>query len=86
MSTLAPENARALNVTFEAEMLVVRLRDGRAIHVPIAWYPRLQNASLSQRNDWRLIGEGIGIHWPQLDEDLSVHAMLVPPQAAGQRR
>ncbi len=59
-------------------MLVVRLRDGRIIHVPLQWFPTLRDATDAQRADWRLIGGGIGIHWEQLDEDVSVRGMLAP--------
>ena len=54
----------------------VRLLDGREISVPLEWFPRLRNASEKQRRHWRLIGTGVGIHWPELDEDLSIPALL----------
>jgi hypothetical protein len=57
-------------------MIHVQLRDERIVSVPLSWFPRLKNASLSQREHWRLIGSGIGIHWPDLDEDISVAALL----------
>ncbi|MCI0667031.1 MAG: DUF2442 domain-containing protein [Methylococcaceae bacterium] len=54
----------------------VDLSDGRTISVPLAWYPRLTHASRSEQNNWRLIGKGYGIHWEDLDEDISVEGLL----------
>ena len=56
--------------------LVLRLSDGRTISAPLAWFPRLLHATPEQRNNWRLIGKGVGIHWPDLDEDISVESLL----------
>jgi uncharacterized protein YjbJ (UPF0337 family) len=56
--------------------LVVALADGRTLSVPLVWYPSLLNASAAQRSDWELIGDGEGIHWPQIDEDLSAEGLL----------
>lgn len=58
------------------EVLSVNLADGRRLMVPLAWFPRLIHASPSQRRNWRLIGDGLGIHWPDIDEDLSVEGLL----------
>ena len=68
--------AQQLVVTDAA--LTVGLTDGRTISVPLAWYPRLLHGTLAERNNWRLIGgkEGLGIHWPDLDEDISVENLL----------
>lgn len=55
---------------------MVSLKDGRVISVPLAWYPRLLKANQAQRSNWRLIGPGYGIHWPDIDEDLSTEGML----------
>ena len=66
----------AIDVSFNDKQLVVHLEDGRIICVPMWWYPRLYNASDAERADWRFIGRGMGIHWPQIDEDLSVRGML----------
>jgi hypothetical protein len=66
----------ATNVRFDEEMLRVQLADRREISAPLAWFPRLQNATPEQRAHWRLIGKGIGIHWDDLDEDLSVAGLL----------
>lgn len=67
--------ARAVEVSVTADMLHVRLADGRELGVPVAWFPRLQAAPLSARNRYRLIGGGL-IHWPDLDEDISVEGLL----------
>jgi hypothetical protein len=66
----------AVSVTFEAERFVVELSDGRAIAVPYAYSPRLLDATKEQRADYVLIGRGDGIHWPLIDEDLSVAGLL----------
>jgi len=58
------------------DTLTVDLADGRTISVPLAWYPRLQNGSRKERSNWRMIGKGEGIHWPDLDEDISVENLL----------
>jgi hypothetical protein len=66
----------AKGVTVTAETLVVELSDGRALWIPLAWYPRLAHGSAEERADWQLIGGGQGIHWPRLDEDISVEGLL----------
>jgi len=68
--------AKASEVWFDANMMHVRLLDGREISVPLEWFPKLRNASEEQRKKWRLIGRGIGIHWKDLDEDISVASLL----------
>jgi hypothetical protein len=79
MSTL-PVNqqseARAESVTFETDSFIVQLNDGRALSVPYAWFPRLADATAEQRAEYKLTGRGRGIHWPQVDEDLSVAGLL----------
>ena len=79
MSTLATElrepRVQGLNITEDS--VVVDLLDGRTISVPLAWYPRLLHATPEERNRWRLIGNGEGIHWPALDEDLSIDSLLL---------
>lgn len=67
----------ATNVVITDDTLAVDLSDGRTISVPLAWYPRLVHASQNERMMWRLIGRGEGIHWPELDEDISVEALIV---------
>jgi hypothetical protein len=68
--------ARAQRVRLTEDALVVDLVDGRTVSVPLAWYPRLSHGSHAERGHWRLIGEGEGIHWPDLDEDISVEGLL----------
>jgi hypothetical protein len=79
MSTLAVEIRApvAEGVVVTEDTLVVELADGRTISAPIAWYPRLLHGSPEERNNWRLIGKGEGIHWPDLDEDISVEGILL---------
>ena len=72
-------NAQALNVEFVDASIRVILDDGREISAPLAWFPRLRDASDAQRANWRLIGQGEGVHWPDLDEDVSVNALLGLP-------
>ena len=67
----------AQDVRFDDDNLVVALDDGRTIAVPLAWFPRLFHATPAERNEWRWIGRGIGIHWPQLDEDIAVEDLLL---------
>ena len=78
MSTLANKttNVLASKVWFSKDMLYVLLLDGREIGVPLLWFPRLRQATEEQLNNWRLIGNGVGIHWDSLDEDISVSALL----------
>ena len=66
----------AVDVRTTGDTLQVVLADGREISVPLAWFPRLLNAKEEQRRQWRLIGGGIGIHWPLIDEDISVESLL----------
>lgn len=77
MSTSATErHAFATGVSVSEEALVVELDDGRTVSVPLAWYPRLARGTAAERAHWRLIGRGEGIHWPDLDEDISVDGLL----------
>ena len=66
----------AADVKYTRDALVVVLEDGRQISVPLAWFPRLENATPTQRKNWRLIGGGIGIHWEDIDEDVSIESLL----------
>lgn len=75
MSSLTAD-VRAQNVVITADSLTVDLNDGRSISVPLAWYPRLLHGRPEERNNWRLIGNSEGIHWPDLDEDISVENLL----------
>ena len=74
--------AVATNVLVSEDTLSVELADGRTISAPLAWYPRLANGSLAERNSWRLLGGGLGIHWPELDEDISVANLLAGQPSA----
>ena len=77
MTTSAPMvDTRAKAVEVRADELEVLLADGRRICVPLTWYPRLLNATPEQRNNFELLGDGNGIHWPDVDEDLSVAGLL----------
>ncbi len=78
MNTLKIEmHPVAERVDFTDAELVVSLLDGRTISVPIAWFPRLSQASKEQLEDYQLLGDGEGIHWPQIDEDLSIKGLLL---------
>ena len=79
MSTLHIRTAQAKNVYFDVERLHVELADGREISVPLSWFPRLQNATNEQRQQWELIGPGLGLHWESIDEDISVAGLLGLP-------
>lgn len=68
--------ARASEVWFDASMIHIRLLDGRELSVPLEWFPRLRDATDEQRKKWRLIGKGVGIHWEDIDEDISVASLL----------
>ncbi len=82
MSISAPEQPRATTVNVIDGELVVHLEDGRTVHVPLEWFPRLRDAAPEELAEWRLIGRGVGIHWPKLDEDISVRGLLLPLQVA----
>jgi hypothetical protein len=79
MSSLAVDIGipQATSVVVTSDELTVDLVDGRTVSVPLSWYPRLVHASENERNNWRLIGYGEGIHWPDLDEDISIENLLV---------
>ena len=70
------KEALAQRVATNEEALTVDLADGRTITVPLAWFPRLAYGTPEERANWRLIGGGVGIHWPDLDEDISVESLL----------
>jgi len=72
-------SAVAKGVTFTADRMSVQLQDGRELSVPLAWFPRLLNATQQEREQWRLIGAGEGLHWEALDEDISVPRLLGLP-------
>ena len=75
MAISAPDE-RVKGVEITEDTLTVALMDGRTISVPLAWYPRLLGASEAQRKNWRIGGGGYGIHWPDVDEDLSTEGLL----------
>ena len=79
MNTVAIElrEVVAENVIVTKDALKLELADGRTVEAPLAWYPRLLHGSPKERNRWRLIGGGEGIHWPDLDEDISVENVLL---------
>ena len=80
------QGAKAQQVLFTEDSLTVDLVDGRTISVPLAWYPRLFHGTPEERRNWRLIGQGEGIHWPELDEDISVENLLAgKPSGESQR-
>lgn len=68
--------SRVMNVCIDDDRLTVDLMDGRSISVPVAWFPRLAAGTTEQRQNWELCGAGYGIHWPELDEDLSTEGLL----------
>ena len=77
MSTLAIRlDPHAVDVIFEEAALHIILADGREISAPLEWFPRLRDATQAQRQHWRLIGKGIGVHWPDIDEDISVTTLM----------
>ena len=77
MNTLAVKiEPRVIDLSFSQNSLHFVLADGREISAPLEWFPRLRNANDKQRKNWRLIGKGIGIHWEDIDEDISVKSLL----------
>ena len=77
MSTLAIRlDSHAVDVIFANEALHLVLADGREISAPLAWFPRLRDANEAQRKNWRLIGKGVGVHWPEIDEDIAVSTLM----------
>ena len=78
MNTLVTEVRTTLaeSISVTEDSLIVDLNDGRTVTVPLAWFPRLLSGSDEERKDFRLIGKGEGIHWPQLDEDISVEGLI----------
>jgi len=67
---------RATDVTVTGDSIRVVLADGREVTVPLEWFPRLRKATPAQRKKWRLVGKGIGIHWEEIDEDISIESLL----------
>ncbi len=69
-------DATAIDVTVTSDRVIVALADGRELSAPLAWFPRLLEATEEQRQKWRLIGRGQGIQWPEVDEDISIAGLL----------
>lgn len=76
VSTIEIDVPLAVNVSVSQDTLNVDLRDGRSLSVPLAWHPRLAYGSMAERDNWRLIGGGEGVHWQDLDEDISVLGLI----------
>jgi hypothetical protein len=76
MRTLAEKIPKAVDLWFTEEMLYVRFEDGREVGTPLDWLPKLKAASVIQRSHWRFIGQGVGIHWEDIDEDISVRGLI----------
>jgi hypothetical protein len=77
ISAIEIGSVKAQSATISEDALIVDLNDGRTISVPLAWYPRLLNGNPEERHNWQLIGMGEGIHWPDLDEDVSVENLVL---------
>ena len=82
-SSATSPDPRAQRVQFAQEELIVDLVDGRRVSVPLTWFPRLLHATPAQRNKWELLGDGEGIHWIEIDEDLSIVGLLRGTPAPG---
>lgn len=77
MRTLAIKfDDHAIDVSFSKDSLHFVLADGREISAPLEWFPRLRDAAEADRENWRLIGNGIGVHWPEIDEDIAVGTLM----------
>ena len=84
MTSSAPDvDPRAIEVAVSEDELTVVLADGRRIAVPLAWFPKLLNATADERSKFEILGGGVGIHWPKIDEDLSVEGLLRGIRAPG---
>lgn len=79
----ATADPRAEDIEVTNDELIVRLADGRTVTAPLVWFPRLLEATVKQRSRWELVGDGEGIHWPDIDEDLSVAGLLRGTTAPG---
>jgi len=77
MSTIAIKvEPKVVDLSFTSDALKVILADGREISAQLEWFPRLRDANVKQRKNWRLIGKGIGIHWEDIDEEISINSLL----------
>jgi hypothetical protein len=70
------KSKNAINIAFDNSKMIIFLEDGRELSVPLEWFPRLRKATEEQLNKWRLIGKGEGIHWEEIDEDISIENLL----------
>ena len=88
MSSSQTKNSpvKAIALTITGDTISIDLDDGRSISAPLSWYPRLYHANIKERNNWILIGEGHGIHWPDLDEDVSIQGILEGNQSSESQR
>ena len=88
MSTLIKElqAAKAIDANVTEDNLIVELDDGRAISIPLMWYPRLWHGTMAERQNWRMIGKGRGIHWPDLDEDISIEGLILGRRSGESQR
>ena len=82
MQTTPLNEVRAINVIITHDTLTVDLDDSRTLSVPIGWYPRLAHGTPEERSNYRLVGKGMGIHWPDLDEDIGVMGLLLGKKSA----
>lgn len=73
---ISNKSSVASNVSFSKDMMIISLEDGRELSIPLEWFPRLRNASKKQLENWRFIGKGEGVHWIDLDEDISIEHLL----------
>ena len=81
MNTSISVEAKIEKIKLTSKELIVHLVDGRKMEVPLGWFPKLLKATVRQRNRYRLIGNGIGVHWPDIDEDLSISGLLATPHS-----
>ena len=88
MNTLVNELqlVKAIEVSVTEDNLVVELEDGRILSIPLTWYPRLWHGTTAERQNWRMIGDGMGIHWPDLDEDISIEGLILGRRSGESQR
>lgn len=88
MSTLVKDlqAVKAIEVKVTEDNLVVELDDGRTLSIPLTWYPRLWHGTMAERQNWRLIGDGMGVHWPDLDEDISIEGLILGRRSGESQR
>jgi hypothetical protein len=76
LKNLLDKSKKAINIVFKNSKMIVFLEDGRELSIPLEWFPRLRKATVEQLNKWRLIGNGEGVHWEEIDEDISIENLL----------